>query len=128
MEDADGLDQTYMGTTQVEALKAMCSVWPQGVIDDDFKQPVESDLPVLLLSGEGDPITPPLNAERAARTLSNRLEIVVPGHGHGVVVRGCVPLVLDQFVESGSVADIDTTCVDRMIPSPFFVSFSGPRP
>ncbi|MDJ0653788.1 MAG: alpha/beta fold hydrolase [Xanthomonadales bacterium] len=128
MPTVDGLEDTYMGETQVKALSAICTVWPRGPMDEDFKQPVESDRPVLLLSGQTDPVTPPRNAERAAATLSNKLEVVVPAHGHGVAVRGCVPFLMDQFVEAASFEELDTSCVDRLVPSPFFVTFSGPKP
>ena len=55
----DALDATYIGPLQLDALKTICSVWPRGALDKDFKTPLASDLPVLLLSGEADPVTPP---------------------------------------------------------------------
>src|SRR5262249_20629048 len=54
----DGLDAAYLGTRIVDALSAICARWPKGAIDADFKTPVVSDRPVLLLSGSNDPITP----------------------------------------------------------------------
>jgi len=105
-----------------------CGVWPRGVITTDFKQPVTSNKPVLLLSGEDDPITPPTNAARTARTLSNSLALTVPGQGHGNVFRGCVPKVVAEFIEAASVQGLDTSCVKTVKPFPFFVNFSGPAP
>ena len=84
--------------------------------------------PVLLLSGEDDPITPPANAERAARTLSNSLSLVAPGQGHGNVFRGCIPRIMAQFIDAAAVKGLDTSCVKDIKPFPFFVSFSGPHP
>jgi pimeloyl-ACP methyl ester carboxylesterase len=89
---------------------------------------VVSGKPVLLLSGEDDPITPPANAERAARTLSHILSLVVPGQGHGNVFRGCVPRLVAEFVDAASVKGLDAACVKEAKPFPFFVSFSGPSP
>ena len=37
------LQATYLGTTQVDGLAAICEVWPSGVVDPDFKTPVVSD-------------------------------------------------------------------------------------
>ena len=128
MPEVEGLDDTYMGETQVKALSAICSVWPRGVMDEDFKQPVASDRPVLLLSGETDPVTPPRNAAQAAITLTNKLDIVVPAHGHGVSGRGCVPFLMDQFLDAESMDELDTSCVDRLVGAPFFITFSGPKP
>jgi fermentation-respiration switch protein FrsA (DUF1100 family) len=97
-------------------------------MDPDFKKPVVSAKPVLLLSGEDDPVTPPANAERTAKTLSNSLSLVTPGQGHGNVFRGCVPRIAAAFVDTASVKGLDTACVKDMKPFPFFVSFSGPTP
>ena len=63
----DALDATYIGPLQLDALKTICSVWPRGALDKDFKTPLASDLPVLLLSGEADPVTPPPPLCRACR-------------------------------------------------------------
>ncbi|HEY1771905.1 MAG TPA: alpha/beta hydrolase [Gammaproteobacteria bacterium] len=126
--DSKALQDTYLGAYTVDRLQKSCRAWPRGVIAPDFKQPVVSSKPVLLLSGEDDPITPPANAERAARTLSNSLSLVVPGQGHGNVFRGCVPRIAALFVDAGSVKGLDTACVKDTKPFPFFVSFSGPSP
>ena len=122
------LRDTYLGASTLDSITRSCKYWPRGVMDPDFKKPVVSAKPVLLLSGEDDPITPPGNAERAARTLSGSLSLVVPGQGHGNVFRGCVPRITAAFVDAGTVKDLDTRCVRDIRPFPFFVSFSGPQP
>lgn len=119
---------TYYGDLQIEALETACSVWPRGSIPADYKEPVQSSVPVLLLSGEVDPVTPPENAELAAQTLPNSLHLVAPGMGHNVIMRGCLPRVASDFIASGSVNGLDTDCVNEIVPSPFFVNFSGPLP
>ena len=73
----DALDDTYLGTTILDSLRLICSRWPAGAIDADFKTPVVSPTrPVLLLSGSNDPITPPEYAETVAATLSNSVHLV----------------------------------------------------
>jgi len=119
---------TYLGASTMDTLLRICKLWPRGVMDPDFKRPVVSGKPVLLLSGEDDPVTPPANAARAARTLSNSLLLVDPGQGHGNLFRGCVPRIATDFVASGSVKGLDTSCIKDMKPLPFFISFSGPQP
>jgi len=119
---------TYVGATPVTQLIETCKHWPRGVLPADFKQPVKSSKPVLLLSGADDPITPPSNAAHAARTLSNSLSIVVPGQGHGNAFRGCVPKIMAQFVKQASVKHLDSACVKNIKPFPFFISFTGTAP
>jgi len=119
---------TYVGATPVTELVETCKHWPRGVLPADFKTPVVSSKPVLLLSGEDDPITPPSNAAHAAQTLSNSLSIVVPGQGHGNAFRGCIPKLMAEFVQQASVKGLDTACVNNIKPFPFFVRFTGPSP
>ncbi|HEX2668275.1 MAG TPA: alpha/beta fold hydrolase [Gammaproteobacteria bacterium] len=125
---AAALKDTYLGASTLDVLMKSCKVWPRGVMAPDFKHPVKSGKPVLLLSGEDDPITPPTNAARAAKTLSNSLSLVMPGQGHGNAFRGCVPRILAEFVDAAAVKQLDTGCVKDMKPFPFFVNFSGPKP
>jgi pimeloyl-ACP methyl ester carboxylesterase len=119
---------TYLGDQETGNLQKICAVWPRGNIPADFKQPVTSDVPVLLLSGEADPVTPPTNADRAAQTLAHSLRLVAPGQGHNVIARGCMTKLATTFVESGSVQGLKTDCVQNIQPMPFFISFSGPPP
>jgi pimeloyl-ACP methyl ester carboxylesterase len=119
---------SYLGAAPLAALKASCAHWPRGVMAPDFKQPVVSDKPVLLLSGADDPITPPANAAHVARTLTNSLSLVVPGQGHGNAWRGCVPRLMADFVQQTSVKHLDAACVKKIKPFPFFTSFTGPGP
>ena len=119
----------YLGTTVIDGLRAICEVWPAGVMDPDFKQPVRSSRPVLLLSGEHDPVTPPAYAEQIiASGLDNARHIVVPSRGHGNASTGCMPDLLRDFVETGRTDELDTTCLEREPPMPFFLSFQGPGP
>lgn len=122
------LAMTYIGPILVDALRTMCSIWPAGPLDADFKEPLDSDLPVLLLSGEVDPITPPDYAEMAAVDLGNALLLTAPLQGHGVAPRGCTPGVMADFVDLARVTDIDTGCIERHFAMPFFLGFSGPSP
>ena len=126
--DEDEIAATYIGLSQLEVLTAMCAIWPAGIIDDDFKEALKSDKPVLLLSGDADPVTPPRFAEQAAEHLSASLHIVGKKQGHGLGARGCTPDIMADFVKSGSVDDLDTECLLRVHAMPFFLSFSGPGP
>jgi pimeloyl-ACP methyl ester carboxylesterase len=96
-----------------------CQTWPHATVPAAFKQPVSSNAPVLLLSGELDPVTPPANAEQAARTLPNSLSLVIPGLGHNVVFAGCLPDLVATFLQAGTVKGLDTSCVKQIQTGPF---------
>ena len=128
-EASDNLGATYLGTAIVEGLRLICSRWPVGVMDDAFKTPVASDKPVLLLSGEFDPITPPAYAERVvADGLSNSAHVIGRGQGHGLAGVGCVPRILRAFLESPAPGELDASCLEAEPPAPFFLTLLGPAP
>ena len=118
----------YLGDLFMRTFESICDTWPQGSIPTDFKQPVYSDAPTLLLSGQSDPVTPPANGELTAQTLPNSLQIVAPGQGHIVIYRGCIPKIAAEFIENGSPSGLDTACVQGIAPLPIFTSPNGPPP
>ena len=119
---------TYIGNLQTDELAEICAVWPRGDLPADLRQPVQSTIPVLLLSGEADPVTPPANAGQVAGHLPNSLHIIAPGMGHNVVFRGCLPRLLTAFIEAGSPDGLDPSCAQAIQPLPFFLNPSGPVP
>lgn len=121
------LQATYMGSEQVTALQAICSRWPNGLIDEDFRAPLNSNVPTLILSGEEDPITPPFYGDQVASALPNSLHLVAAGQGHGVFSRGCMPRLLAEFVQTGELP-LDVSCVSKMAAEPFFINLLGPAP
>lgn len=118
----------YLGDFFTTTFEQICSAWPKGEIPADFKQPVQSSVPALLLSGEADPVTPPANGELAAQGLPNSRHIIVPGQGHIVIYRGCIALIATTFIETGSVDGLDTACVQEIEPMPIFINVNGPTP
>ena len=105
---------TFLGDYRLRQQREACALWPRGEIERDYAQPVRSDLPVLILTGQWDPVTPPSNAERVAKTLTNSLNIVVPSGAHGLDgLEGgdCVDNTVIEFIERGTFKGIDTSCV-----------------
>jgi len=122
------LTGTYLGSTIIDALATVCAEWPAGVLDDDMKQPLVSERPALLLSGEADPVTPPAYGTQVRENLSNARHLVGPGQGHGQAPVGCVPNLMHRFLEDLDPVGLDATCLEREQPMPFFLDFTGPAP
>jgi pimeloyl-ACP methyl ester carboxylesterase len=122
------LATTFLGTTQLDALQNLCAVWPRGPLDEDLREPVRSDAPVLLLSGGNDPVTPPSAAEQAKRFLTQSLHVVLKDLGHGQLVAPCVDRVMADFINRATVKGLDVTCTQSAGPLPFFISPAGPAP
>lgn len=126
--DVDALDRSYLRRLFVESLRAMCSVWPRGVIDADFHAPLQSDVPTLILSGENDPVTPASYGEEAVKGFSRGRHLTFPGQGHGQLGSQCGASLIRRFIESGSADDLNANCLARVAPAPFFLDANGPSP
>ena len=118
----------YLGTTQIEGLKALCRLWPRGPVDADLHAPLESEVPALLLSGSADPVTPPAGARAAARAFPHSRSLLLEGLGHGQLTVPCMDRVMAQFVAEASVEQLDASCTRNARPLPFFISRNGPAP
>jgi pimeloyl-ACP methyl ester carboxylesterase len=120
---------TYLGNSVFGALETICTRWPRGVLDEDFKTAVASDRPVLLLSGETDPVTPPAYAEMAvAGGLVNSVHLIGIAQGHGMAAVACVPRLMRSFLNDPEPSQLKADCLADEPPTPFFLTFQGPAP
>lgn len=125
---ADASEDTYLGRLSIDFLEIACSIWPTRDMPDDIKSPVTSDVPTLLLSGELDPVTPPENAELVVESLSAARHVIAPSQGHGVAWRGCMPDILADFYSTRDLDALETDCIERLEPEPFYIDMNGPTP
>jgi pimeloyl-ACP methyl ester carboxylesterase len=125
-DPADG--KTLLGTSFVDFMRAQCEVWPRGKLPQDFHGPVKAPNPVLLLSGEFDPVTPPRYGDEVARTLPNSRHLVLRGQGHSVMQIGCTPRLMGDFIERADARGIDASCLDQLTYVPPFTGSYGWEP
>ena len=96
-----------------------CALWPVELLPSSVDDPVVSDLPVLLMSGRFDPITPPSFAEEAAQTLPNSTHVVDPWASHSIAFNDdCVNRIMDDFLANPNQA-VDATCLANKQPADF---------
>jgi pimeloyl-ACP methyl ester carboxylesterase len=120
---ADPADaSSLLGTDLITAMAAQCSVWPHGQRPADFRAPLAGKLPVLILSGEFDPVTPPRYGDEVLKTLPNGRHLVVRGQGHNVLPVGCMPKLFARFVDTADAKALDAKCLDTV---PYAVPFTG---
>jgi pimeloyl-ACP methyl ester carboxylesterase len=123
-----GSESTLFGKYVMSIQQQACEFWPRGKVDDSFYEPLTSAIPTLVLSGEVDPVTPPTWGEQVASTLSRARHIVIAGTGHTAGSTGCGQRLMREFIEEGSAADLDTSCVDKIRRPAFFLTPAGPDP
>jgi len=126
MPSATNLTNSLFGDDLFDLMRARCELWDSVVVDASFKQPVQSDIPTLLLSGEYDPVTPPEFAEKAMQTLSNSQHLVAKGQGHIVGTRGCMPKIITAFIKDPETG-LETECMKNFDDFSFFVNMNGPQ-
>ncbi|WP_413473215.1 alpha/beta hydrolase [Shewanella baltica] len=119
---------SFMGKTMLEGLEATCEVWKVPAVDDSFSEPISSDIPTLLLSGEIDPATPPSWGELAMEKLTNAKHFVAPYATHGVAYQTCANNLIADLVRSGSVKDLDGECLKKDVRRSFYLNASSVEP
>jgi pimeloyl-ACP methyl ester carboxylesterase len=133
-EDADelvrdpGNADTLLGDGFIDFLDTQCAVWPRGTRAANFREPLSGALPVLLISGEFDPVTPPRYGDDVAAHLDNARHLVLKGQGHSLLTAGCMPKLIAQFIERGDTSDLDAECLDRLAAPPPFSGLYGWEP
>ena len=108
------LDDTFLGDYRYRQMREACNEWPRGEMDKDYFKPVRTNAPVLITTGNLDPVTPPLYGDRVAKGMPNSFHVVVPSGGHGfsgLKGRDCITNLIVEFIRSATVKGLDTSCV-----------------
>ena len=119
---------TFLGGEMAQIRLKACEFWPKGKVDADYFDNTAVDLPALILSGELDPVTPPVWGQQIAGAWKNSRHIIVPATGHGAAPAGCVPKLMAQFLKEGTAANLDAACVQNVKRPPFVLGPAGPDP
>ncbi|MGZ9899900.1 alpha/beta hydrolase [Shewanella gaetbuli] len=120
--------ESYVSANMIDGLQQTCEVWKMPPVDDDFSQPINSDLPTLLLSGELDPATPPNWAALAKKQMTNAKHLISPFATHGVAAQTCANDLIADLVNSNSVKDIDASCLEKDIRRSFYLNANTVEP
>jgi len=93
---------------------ALCESWGVEAADQIESEPIYSDIPALVLTGNFDPITPPEWAQIAANTLSASFLYEFPTLGHGVMRSNkCAQEIGLQFIQT-PIIEPDASCMEDL--------------
>lgn len=101
------------GTDNRTATPEMCAAWRVSSAAAAANDPVKSDVPVLILAGEFDPVTPPAWGRRLLRTMTNARFVQVPGQSHGAMFNRCGGQMTIAFLRDPR-APLDGDCIAKM--------------
>jgi pimeloyl-ACP methyl ester carboxylesterase len=109
--------------------RAVCAHWPRGDVPAAFYTIPTSPVPVLLLSGGIDPVTPPRHAQRVAKALGPKARsVVVANNGHNVTAIACMRDAVFHYINAATDAEaqaVDMGCAAKL-PRP--LAFQPPLP
>lgn len=111
---------TRLGAATLARYRAACAQVATRPAAAEFYRVSDADVPVLLLSGGADPVTPPRHGERIAAQLRQARHLVAPALGHGVSSQGCAPDLIARFVRQAGFDGIDGACLARLPAPPVF--------
>ncbi len=109
---------TYVGPERITRHMQACQDWPKGEIAPDYIEPVKSDVPVLMISGEVDGSSPTWFGESAVKFLSNGWQIKIRYLGHQIDAP-CISDLLKSFIASASGKAVNAACVEGIRRPPF---------
>ena len=93
-----------------------CPIWDVGAVDPAFAEPVESDIPTLMLSGDVDPLTPIAWAKEAVSGLPNAQMVTFRGVGHDVFGSvACARVIMANFLDAPE-NPVDAVCARNTQP------------
>lgn len=119
---------TVFGAGLMTGQSRACEFWPKGVVEPSYYEPVRSDTPTLVLSGDLDPVTPPSWGLAVTRHLTRARHYTMPATGHGVMATACGNRLIAQFIEQGSAEGLDDQCIASVRRPGFFLTPAGPEP
>ncbi|MEO7306436.1 MAG: alpha/beta fold hydrolase [Ferruginibacter sp.] len=91
----------------------ICDAWQPESGSPEIFQPVKSNVPALILSGEYDPVCPPIFGEITAKTLSKSTFIIVPSASHAAInIDDCVRNITDEFLSNPKIK-LNSECVSN---------------
>jgi len=118
---------TFLGDYRLRQQRAACALWPRAEVPGNYAEPTRSDVPALILTGQWDPVTPPVYGETAAKYLPHSLHVTVPHGGHGfggLSGLECIDNLIVTFIDTGTTAGLDTSCVNSIVRKGFLLKLS----
>jgi hypothetical protein len=98
-------------TDEIAANQARCAAFAPQLVPDEFRTPLASDIPTLLVSGRFDPITPASFGDAAAVELSRGTHIVLNNASHGSMFSNTCAASLALALMQNPDQPLDTSCV-----------------
>lgn len=104
-----GKTEGFLGDTLVRNLANACSEWLPGAMAPPVPV-LQTSAPVLILSGDIDPVTPPRWGEMLLDHFPNGRQVILTAVGHVPSMPQCARHMVADFIKAADVTAIDTSC------------------
>jgi pimeloyl-ACP methyl ester carboxylesterase len=105
--------------------EAVCRLTPLGIMPEGTDQQPGSQVPMLIISADVDPIDPPENMAGAKELFPNSISLVMPYQSHNISdyrTGSCLWSIEDEFIQSGSALGLHTGCLQTLQPPVFLLN------
>lgn len=122
-EEASILDHLFTGGGIAREKIDACQDWMEMDRPAWLQQPIQGDIPVLIISGAHDVQTPSRLGEQVQSFYPNSRHIIFPAEGHSFTPLGfqCRYQLEYDFLKNGKLADLDVSCAQNAHRPPFSV-------
>ncbi|HLN97438.1 MAG TPA: alpha/beta hydrolase [Pyrinomonadaceae bacterium] len=98
--------RTLLGSVINLPFPDICEAWGVARLGEDFRRPLRSKVPVLIISGTIDGRTPVSNGQAMQRGLSRSVELVIEGASHDGLFTSSPKIteVVSEFVTTGRIS------------------------
>lgn len=108
---------TFHGDYRVRQHARACESWPRGALPAGYLDAVKTEVPVLMLSGDLDPVTPPWGAAAVLSDYTRGRQIRIRNGTH--TAYDCTDRLTAAFIERGTADGLDASCVEQIERPPF---------
>ncbi|MBK8416455.1 MAG: alpha/beta fold hydrolase [Bacteroidetes bacterium] len=104
----------HLKSLSMKDFMEICNVFRPEHPDASFYDPIESDIPILVLSGEFDPGTPTSFGHATMKKLSKATFVIVPNASHAAMhYNECTAMLAEKFLENSN-TPINTNCINEI--------------
>ncbi len=114
LQNAEDTFPQQHGVFDLSSYIPICSAWEAGKAPAIENQPVSSDIPTIVLSGQYDPITTPADGQVVAKNLSRSFFFEFPGLGHGVSIDNDCPRGMTEAFLNDPTSKPNDSCIAQM--------------
>ena len=119
----DASQSTRFGAYRLERQRAACASWPRAPRDPQLMEQRKSNVPVLFIAGELDPVAPADWTRELAKYFPRGRVASIPHGGHmpdGLSgLDTCLDATVLKFYDTADAQALDLSCFAGMAPPPF---------